>query len=145
MIARLRDDRGSVIPLILGCWLLGMVIVAGYVAATDAFAKRVDLQDVCDGASFAAANSADLASSRDLGGEVGGFLQLAGVAASVDAYLARDSWRAAVRPVVELSPDRTTVALTCTRRSRIAFGWLFGKGRGVVETVHSAARAVLVR
>jgi putative Flp pilus-assembly TadE/G-like protein len=142
LIERLRDDRGSVIPLILGCWLLVMLIAAGYVAATDAFAKRVDLQDVCDGAAIAAANSVDLARGRDAGGaQSGGYLQLDDVQAAVDAYIARDEWRGAVRLDASLSADRTQVSLTCTRRSKIAFGWLFAKPRGVVARVNSTARS----
>jgi hypothetical protein len=142
VIGRLRDDRGSVIPLILGCWLLVMLIVAGYVAATDAFAKRVDLQDVCDGAAIAAANSVDLAGGRDVGGvQAGGYLQLDGVQAAVDAYVARDEWRGAIRLDASLSADRTQVSLTCTRRSKIAFGWLFAKPRGVLVKVDSTARS----
>ena len=98
MIMQLRDDRGSVIPLILGCWLLVMLVAAGYVAATDAFAKRVDLQDVCDGAAIAAANSVDFVSGRDVGGAPGrGFLQLDDVQSAVNTYLARDPWRSVIR------------------------------------------------
>lgn len=142
MIARLRDDRGSVIPLILGCWLLVMLVAAGYVSATDAFAKRVDLQDVCDGAAIAAANSVDFAGGRDAGGaQSNGFLQLDSVQAAVTSYLARDPWRSAVQPVASLSDDRTEVTLSCRRRSKVAFGWLFGKAHGVVATVSSSARS----
>lgn len=145
MIGRLRDDRGSVIPLILGCWLLVMLIVAGYVAATDAFAKRIDLQDVCDGAAIAAANSVDLAGGRDVGGaQAGGYLQLEQVQSAVDTYLSRDKWRGAVRLSASLSADRTQVSLRCTRRSKIAFGWLFGKPGGVVATVNSTARSAVL-
>ena len=142
MIARLRDDRGSVIPLILGCWLLVMLVAAGYVAATDAFAKRVDLQDVCDGAAIAAANSVDFASGRDVGGaQSNGYLRLDDVQAAVDAYLARDPWRSPIRLTASLNQDRTEVTLSCRRRSKIAFGWLFGKPDGVVATVTSSARS----
>jgi len=145
VIERLRDDRGSVIPLILGCWLLVMLIVAGYVAATDAFAKRVDLQDVCDGAAIAAANSVDLAGGRDVGGNVGsGYLQLDNVRDAVAAYMSRDTWRGPVDFDASLSTDRTQVSLSCTRRTKIAFGWLFAKPGGVVATVNSTARSALV-
>ena len=34
---RLADDRGSTIPLILGCFVVAFLIVAGSVAAGDAF------------------------------------------------------------------------------------------------------------
>lgn len=144
MIAQLRDDRGSVIPLILGCWLLVMLVAAGYVAATDAFAKRVDLQDVCDGAAIAAANSVDFVSGRDVGGAQGnGFLQLDDVQSAVNTYLARDPWRSAIRLSASLNDDRTEVTVSCQRRSKIAFGWLFGKPDGVVATVTASARSAV--
>jgi Putative Flp pilus-assembly TadE/G-like len=145
-VIALRDDRGSVIPLILGCWLLVMLVAAGYVAATDAFAKRVDLQDVCDGAAIAAANSIDLAGGRDVGGaQRNGFLQLADVQSAVNAYLARDPWRSAIRLTASLNDDRTEVTVACRRRSHIAFGWVFGKPGGVVATVTSSARSTVTR
>lgn len=145
MIARLRDDRGSVLPLILGCWLLVMLVAAGYVAAADAFAKRVDLQDVCDGAAIAAANSVDLASGRGAGGARStGYLRLADVQSNVSAYVARDPWRSAIRLTASLNHDRTEVTVSCRRRSKIAFGWLFGRPDGVAATVTSSARAGVI-
>jgi hypothetical protein len=145
MIARLRSDEGSVIPLILGCWLLVALMVAGYVAATNAFAKRVDLQSVCDGAAIAAANSPDFAGERTAGGaESNGALRLDDVRTAVTAYLSRDPWRESVDIDTALNADRTQVQLTCRRRSKIAFGWLFGKPHGVVATVTSAARSAVL-
>jgi hypothetical protein len=145
MIERLRGERGSVIPLILGCWLLVMLIAAGYVAATDAFAQRVDLQDVCDGAAVAAANSVDLAGGRDVGGNVtGGYVRLDGVRNAVAAYMSRDEWRGAIRLEASLSDDHTRVSLRCTRRSKIAFGGLFAKPHGVLLTVSSSARSAVL-
>jgi Putative Flp pilus-assembly TadE/G-like len=145
VIARLRDDRGSVIPLILGCWLLVMLVAAGYVAATDAFTKRVDLQDVCDGAAIAAANSVDFASGREVeSARSDGFLQLDDVQSAVNAYLARDPWRSAIRLTASLSEDRTEVTVSCRRRSKIAFGWLFGNPEGVEARVISSARSRLI-
>lgn len=142
MIARLRDDRGSVLPLILGCWLLVMLVAAGYVAATDAFAKRVDLQDVCDGAAIAAASSVDFASGREAGGaQHSGYLQLDDVQSAVNTYVARDPWRSAITLTASLNDDRTEVTVSCRRRSKIAFGWLLGKPDGVAATVTSSARA----
>ena len=145
MIVRLGDDRGSVIPLILGCWLLVMLVAAGYVAATDAFAKRVDLQDVCDGAAIAAANSVDFASGRDVAGtQSDGFLQLDDVQSAVNTYLARDPWRSAIRITASLNANRTEVTVSCRRRSKIAFGFLFGKPDGVVATVTASARSGVI-
>lgn len=145
MIARLRGDQGSVIPLILGCWLLVALMVGGYVAATNAFAKRVDLQSVCDGAAIAAANSPDFAGERTAGGgESDGALRLDDVQEVVSAYLSRDPWRDSVDVDAQLNDDRTRVLLTCRRRSKIAFGWLFGKADGVVATVTSSARSAVL-
>jgi hypothetical protein len=125
VIERLREDRGSVLPLILGCWLLVMLIVAGDVAGTDAFAERVDLQDVCDGAAIAAANSVDLARARDRGADRSvRYLRLDDVQAAVEAYLARDQWRSAIELSAALNDDHTRVTLSCRRRTKIAFGWL---------------------
>jgi hypothetical protein len=123
-----------------------MLVAAGYVAATDAFARRVDLQDVCDGAAVAAANSVDFAGGRDVGGaQSNGFLRLADVQSAVNAYLARDPWRSAIRLTASLNADRTEVTVSCRRRSQIAFGWVFGKPGGVVATVTSSARSTVTR
>ena len=139
MIDRLRTDRGSIIPLILGCWMLVMLIVAGFVAGTDAFDKLADLQDTCDGAAAAAAASAiDL--DRDTGLDVQGSLRFTGVQQAVDAYLARDSYRSSVSVVARLSDDAKTLTLACAQTSAIAFGWLFGRGH-VTHHVTASARA----
>ena len=62
----LADEQGSTFPLIIGFFLLAMLVVAGSVAAGDAFVQQRGLQDTCDGAALAAAASAvDL--SRDAG------------------------------------------------------------------------------
>lgn len=139
MIDRLRDDRGSVIPLILGCWLLVMLIVGGFVAGTDAFDKLADLQDTCDGAAVAAAASA-IDINRDVGLSGGQPARFAGVQAAVDAYLSRDSYRSGLLVRAALSDDARTITLSCTQTSSIAFGWLFGR-RHVTHHVTSSARA----
>jgi hypothetical protein len=139
MIERLRDDRGSIMPLVLGCWTLVMLIVAGFVAGTDAFEKLADLQDTCDGAAAAAAASAaDI--DRDVGLDSGTSLRFAGVQAAADAYLARDAYRSSVRVFATLSADARTLTLHCTQTSPIAFGWLFGRGHAT-HRVTSSARA----
>ena len=58
-LARLSDDRGSTIPLILGFFLIGLLMVGGAVLASDAFTHQRDLQSVCDGAAIAGANAID--------------------------------------------------------------------------------------
>jgi hypothetical protein len=126
-------------PLILGCWMLVMLIVAGFVAGTDAFDKLADLQDTCDGAAAAAAATAgDL--DRDIGLDSGTSLRFAGVQDAVDAYLSRDAYRSSVIVQAKLSADAQTLTLSCTETSLIAFGWLFARDH-VTHRVTSSARA----
>ena len=140
---RLADDRGSTIPLILGCFLLAFLIVAGSVAAGDAFLQQRNLQSVCDGAAAAAATSADLATARETGDVGGSALRLANVQEAVDRYLSRDTSRSSVHIEARLSVDAETVSLACVERTEIAFGAVFGKGGGVDHHAVSTARAPL--
>lgn len=136
------DDRGSTFPLILGFFLIALLVVAGSVAAGDAFVQQRGLQDVCDGAATAAAASGvDLGRGGQLESERA--LQFGDVRAAVTAYLARDPVRRAVRVAARLSPDRQTLTLICEQTEKIAFGAMFGKGRGVHHRVTSSARAPL--
>lgn len=138
---RPTDDRGSTIPLILGCFLLAMIMVAGSVAAGNAFVQQRDLQSICDGAAAAAAGSADLASARAVGDVGGDRLRLSNVQQAVDSFRARDGSRGEVSIEASLSPDAREVDLLCVRTSRIAFGSLFGYGEGVRHRATSAAQA----
>jgi Flp pilus assembly protein TadG len=136
------DDRGSTLPLILGFFLLALLMVAGSVAAGDAFVQQRGLQDVCDGAATAAAASGvDLGRGGDLEHESA--LRFGDVQAAVAAYLGRDPSRSSVRVRAELSPDARTLTLTCEQTEQIAFGAMFGKGGGVHHRVTSSARAPL--
>jgi uncharacterized membrane protein len=133
-------EQGSTIPLILGFFLIALLLVAGSVAAGDAFVQQRSLQDVCDGAAVdAASQSVDLARDRDP--TAGGAIRFADVQTAVLAYLARDPSRSGVHVVAALSPDARTLTLTCTQTTHIAFGALFGRGAGVHHTVTSSARA----
>jgi Flp pilus assembly protein TadG len=138
----MTDDDGSTLPLILGFFLVALLVVAGSVAAGDAFVQQRGLQDVCDGAATAAA-----ASGVDLGR--GGALdrerqlQFGDVARTVSDYLARDPSRHGVHVTAQLSPDRRTLTLTCEQTERIAFGAMFGKGDGVRHRATSSAQAPL--
>ena len=137
-----HEDRGSTLPLILGFFLLALLLIAGSVAAADAFIQQRGLQDVCDGAAAAAAaTGVDLGRGGELDGESA--LQFANVEPAVRAYLARDPSRAGVHVDAELSEDNETLALTCRQTEHIAFGAMFGKRDGVQHTVHSSARAPL--
>lgn len=135
-----RDDRGSTLPLILGFFLIALTLIAGSVAAGDAFVQQRGLQDVCDGAaSAAAATAVDLA--RGPGFAPAGTLRFSDVQLAVDGYLARDPSRSDVRVASELSLDATTLTLRCEQTSTVAFGAMFGKGDGVRHTATSSARA----
>ena len=143
VLDRLADDRGSTIPLILGCFVLAFLIVAAGVAAGDAFVQQRGLQNVCDGAAAAAATSADLAADRATGEVGGSALRLANVQDAVDGYLSREASRSTVRIDATLSADSETVSLACVEHTAIVFGALFGKGGGVDHRAFSTARAPL--
>ncbi|MGH8960097.1 MAG: hypothetical protein ACRDWT_02640 [Jatrophihabitantaceae bacterium] len=136
----MTGERGSTIPLILGFFLLGLLVVAGSVAAADAYVQQRGLQDVCDGAAAAAAaGAADLGRGSDFA--TGADLRFADAQRLIEDYLDRDPSRSGVRGVASMSTDATTISLTCTQTSKIAFGAMFGRGGGVLHTVHSSARA----
>lgn len=137
-----RDDRGSTLPLILGFFLIALIVIAGSVAAGDAFVQQRSLQDVCDGAaSAAAAGGVDLGRGGALDQEQA--LQFGDVRTAVEVYLARDPSRAGVHVAAAMSPDRRTLTLTCAQTEHIAFGAMFGKGDGVHHVVTSSAQAPL--
>jgi putative Flp pilus-assembly TadE/G-like protein len=135
-------DRGSTIPLILGFFVIAFMMVAGAVAAGDAFVQQRGLQDVCDGAAAAgAAGAANLDRATAVGD--GPALQFGDVQRVVDDYLARDPGRGGVRIHASLSRDARTLQLSCTETARIAFGAMFGKGGGIRHVATAAARAPL--
>jgi Flp pilus assembly protein TadG len=137
------DDRGSTIPLILGCFILVGLMVSGAVAAGDAFVQQRGLQAVCDGAAAAAAaGAADLDRGSDLGSA--GALRFAGAQDAAHDYLARDPDRAGVRVDAAVAADGTTIRLVCDETRRIVFGAVFGRSDGVRHVVRSSVRAPLV-
>ena len=117
-------------------------MVAGSVAAGDAFVQQRSLQDVCDGAATAAAASGvDLGRGGALESEQQ--LQFGDVRDAVDAYLERDPGRRDVRVGARLSVDRRTLTLTCEQTEPIAFGAMFGKADGVHHVATASAQAPL--
>ena len=138
----MNDDHGSTLPLILGFFLLALTLIAGSVAAGDAFVQQRGLQDVCDGAATAAAATAvDIQRGPDV--EPSESLTFTDVQAATAIYLAREPSRSGVHVTATLSADAQTLTLTCTETTHIAFGAMFGKGAGVVHTATSSARAPL--
>jgi Putative Flp pilus-assembly TadE/G-like len=134
-------DPGSTIPLILGMFLVALILVAGSVAASDAFVQQNRLQDLCDGAAVAAGSAADLNGNRtEASSTTERFLILGAVQTAVQNYRDRDAQRADVTMVADVSIDLTAVTVRCTQTSTIAFGAMFGYGDGVTHTATSAAQ-----
>ncbi|HLY34206.1 MAG TPA: pilus assembly protein TadG-related protein [Jatrophihabitantaceae bacterium] len=135
-------DRGSITPLVLGFVVVAMFVIAGGIAAGDAFVQQRGLQAVCDGAAAAgAADAGDLDRSASV--DAGAALRFADVGDAVERYLARDSTRTDVQVSASVSNDGRTLSLVCTQTTSIAFGTVFGKGGGVHHVVHSSAQAPL--
>ena len=135
-------ERGSVIPLVLGFWLIALVFVAGSVALGNVFTSQRNLQSICDGAAIAGANSVRPDALHGVG--VGtGSAPLGDAGAAVAAYLARDRSRSSVRADTTVDPDGVTVHLTCAQHNTVAFGFVVGKGTGVDQTVDASARSPL--
>lgn len=135
------DDRGSTIPLILGFFLIGLLMVAGAVMASDAFTKQRDLQSVCDGAALAGANAIDGPAARTH--ELAAALPLAEVQAAVERYLAADPGRAEVSVLTAVSADGSTVLADCRTRTQLAFAGLIGRRAGVDQHARSEARGIV--
>jgi hypothetical protein len=138
---RLFDDRGSTIPLILGFFLIGLLMVAGAVLASDAFTKQRDLQSVCDGAAVAGANAIDGPAARTR--ELRTALPLAAVQAAVEHYLAADAGRAEVSVQAAVSADGSTVLADCRTHTHPAFARLIGHPDGIDQHARSEARGIV--
>ena len=134
-------DRGSTLPFVLIAWVIAALMTFGAIAASDAFLKQQEVQSLCDGAALAAAGQADESAiyARGVGPQLP--LTRAQAEQAVAEQLATqgtrlDSWSAAT--------DGTEVTIRCTRRVRIAFGWLFLGGAPLDRTAVAAARAPTV-
>ena len=138
---RPAGDRGSITPLVLGFFLIGLLVVAGAVLASDALTRQRDLQSICDGAAVAAANAVDAQAVRTE--ELVDVLPLAGVEQAVAGYLADDPSRAGVQIRVSLAVDGRTVLADCHRRTRLAFGAVIGRGDGFDQHATASAQSRL--
>lgn len=135
------DDRGSILPLILGFLTIGLLAIAAGVAAGDAFVQQRELQSICDGAAAAAAAEA-VALDRDTGLAADGFARFAAVRDAVARYLDRDTARRGVQVDPVLSSDRATISLTCVQSRSPTFGAAFGAAT-VRHVAHASAKAAL--
>jgi hypothetical protein len=137
----ISQDRGSITPLILGFFLVGLLMVAAAVVASDVFAKQLDLQSVCDGAAIAGSNAASGPAVRTQG--LGMTLPLDAAQRAVDAYLDRDVGRQSVHVVASLSADGSTVVAACVTKSKVALGLLIGRPSGVEQRATSSAKGII--
>jgi Flp pilus assembly protein TadG len=137
----LMAEDGSTIPLVLGFFLIGLLVVAGAVLASDAYTEQRDLQSICDGAALAAANAVDSRAARTQ--PLDEALPLAGVQQAVESYLARDSSRATVSIRAAVAPDGRTVTADCHRHTQLAFGSVIGKADGIDQHAVAHARSIL--
>ena len=136
------DDRGTMIPLILGFWLLALLFVAGSVALGDAFTKQRELQSICDGAAIAGANSVDDDAVHGGGVDLGA-LPISRADHAVRVYLDRDDARSAIQTQTAVDADGVTLRLICTRNTHVAFGPVIGRSGGITQLVRSNARSPL--
>jgi hypothetical protein len=141
ILRRATDDRGSTIPLILGFFLIGLLMVAGAVMASDAFTQQRDLQSVCDGAAVAGANAIDGPAARTR--ELTATLPLAAAQAAVQDYLAADAGRTQVSVQAALSTDGSTVLADCRIRTQLAFAGLIGHRDGIEQHARSQAQGIV--
>lgn len=141
MRRRLRGDGGSTVPLILGFFLLAFLMVAGSIAASDAYLDQRALQSACDGAALAGVNAID--EQLAFTGGVGEYesIPLGPAREAAQAYLDRDASRAAVGIQRSIVADRTTLTLECVEVAPLAFGSVFGYGDGVEHRTTASARA----
>ena len=132
---------GSTIPLVLGFFLIGLLVVAGAVLASDAFTRQRDLQSVCDGAAVAGANAIDAPAARTRG--LATALPLAAVQAAVQRLPGRGC-RPGERPGRgRARRRRRTVLADCHSHTRPAFAGLIGRPDGIDQHARSQARGIV--
>ena len=136
-------DSGSTIPLLLGFFLIALLVVAGSIAASDAFLGQRSVQSVCDGATLAAASAVDLSAVRAGRGQVD--LPLAAVQQAAQTYLARDQARAGFTVTTTVAADGATVTARCSQRRPVALGRYLGLAGGVEHVASSSARTSVRR
>jgi hypothetical protein len=137
-------DEGSTLPLVLLCFLVALLLVAGTTTASAAFLAARDLQSDCDGAAVAGAAALDPAALYAGQPAVRADLPLA--AARAETAVAAYAGRAGLGDTafaVTVSDDGTEVAVRCDRTVVVPFGPLFGLGGGLARTASSGARAPL--
>ncbi|MGI8879753.1 MAG: pilus assembly protein TadG-related protein [Jatrophihabitans sp.] len=135
---RRLPDSGSTIPLLLGFALIAFYVVAGAIAAGDAYTDQLGVQRLCDGAALAAANAVDASAVRTGGATPE--LPLRAVNAAVIEYVGRDAGRQTLRARADLDPTNATVTVACDQPKSLAFGAMFLR-RTVTHHATASAQA----
>ncbi|MEP6695567.1 MAG: pilus assembly protein TadG-related protein [Pseudonocardiales bacterium] len=139
----MRDDRGSIAPLVLLCLLIAALMVMGTTAAGSAFLAQRDLQAVCDGAAVGAASAPDEPGTY---GQAGGLTALplsdAAVRAAVADYRS-SSYAGDPTLTLSAATDGQLVTVECHRVVTLPFGAVFGQSAGLPRSAVSTARAPL--
>lgn len=135
---RRPSDSGSTIPLLLGLALIAFYVVAGAIAAGDAYTDQLGVQRVCDGAALAAASAVDAAAVRT--GSATRELPLHAVDQAVTHYLRRDAERQTLHASADLDAADATVTVACQQTKSLAFGALFLR-RSVTHHATASAQA----
>lgn len=136
---RVRDDRGSTIPLMLVFFVVAGMMLTGGVVASSAFLQLRSLQSACDGAAIAATNGFERG-----GDQLGGSLPFDGTSAesAVQAYAAT-AWRGeTTSPTLDVAVEGDRVIVVCSRTAHVPFEAVFAPN-GIEQTVRATARAPL--
>jgi hypothetical protein len=132
-------DAGSLVPMLLLCFLILALLVGGFTAASSAFLAQRDLQATCDDATTYAAGAVD----PDVPSNSEGLLVATAAAKErVDAFVAR---RVSDDPTLTMRVEVNAEVLTlsCRRKAKIAFGGLVGRGDGIERSTESSVRSPL--
>ena len=139
--ARCGGDDGSTVPLILGFFVIAFLLVAGSIAASDAYLDQRALQSTCDGAALAGINAIDEQAAFTGGLAALDSIPLGPAREAAQSYLDRDAARSAVRIQSAAVTGGTTLTLRCVETAPLAFGAMFGFGQGVEHRATASARA----
>lgn len=135
---RLRDERGQMLPMIIGFGIIVMLLCAVVFDASQAFVYRRGLHAIADGAALAATNGIDKTAIYEggLGDQVILSRQLA--QEQVDRYLAAGNYQSLNCAVTGLTAARVTV--TCDGTVVLPIVNAISGNRGTIDiTVQASA------
>lgn len=137
-------EAGSSIPLIVLCFLIAALLVAGVTAASSAFLAQRDLQADCDGAAIAAASGLDSEALYAHSFPVDSMLPVANQAAAAVLERYREGEPPSEREErMTVHVDNESVTVACSRRVKIPFGAVFGFGGGIQRSAMGTTRSPL--